>query len=232
MKTEGLRELFINELRELYDGEKQIVSALPKMAKAANSKALRAAFKEHLKETQEQVERLEEIFESIGELPSGRDSLAVEALVKQGQKAIAESADREARDAALITAAQKVEHYEIAGYGAVRTYAELLGERQWAGLLEETLEEEKAADKKLNAVSEAANRRARHGGAYESDYEEEGGFPNTGLIIAGVALGVLGGLLFAPRAGKELRERVSDLADSAREQVGRIANRQYSNTGD
>jgi ferritin-like metal-binding protein YciE len=231
MKTEGLRELFINELRELYDGEKQIVSALPKMAKAANSKALKAAFKQHLKETQEQVDRLEEIFDSIGEPPSGRDSLAVEALVKQGQKAIAESGDGDARDAALITAAQKVEHYEIAGYGAVRTYAGLLGEREWARLLEETLDEEKAADKKLNAVSEAANRRARHGGAYESD-KEEGGFPNAGPLIAGVALGVLGGLLFAPRAGEELRERVSDLADSAREQVGRITNRQYSNTGD
>jgi ferritin-like metal-binding protein YciE len=202
------------------------------MAKAANCKALRAALKEHLKETQEQVDRLEEIFENLGEPPSGRDSLAVEALVRQGQKAIAESGDRDARDAALITAAQKVEHYEIAGYGAVRTYAELLGEREWARLLGETLDEEKAADKKLNAVSEAANRRARHGGAYEGEYEEEGGFPNAGLLIAGVALGVAGGLLFAPRAGKELRDRVSDFADSAREQVGRITNRQYSNTGD
>ena len=161
MKMEGLRDLFINELRELYDGEKQIVSALPKMAKAASSKALKTAFKDHLKETEDHVDRLEEIFDSIGESPSGRDSLAIEALVKQGQKAIAEAEDRDARDAALIAAAQKVEHYEIAGYGTVRTYAELLGESEWEKLLDETLDEEKAADKKLNAVSESANRRGR-----------------------------------------------------------------------
>jgi ferritin-like metal-binding protein YciE len=229
MKMEGLRDLFINELRELYDGEKQIVSALPKMAKAANSKALKTAFKDHLKETEDHVDRLEEIFDSIGESPSGRDSLAIEALVKQGQKAIAEAEDRDACDAALIAAAQKVEHYEIAGYGTVRTYAELLGESEWEKLLDETLDEEKAADKKLNAVSEAANRRARHGGY---DYKEEGGFPSTGLIIAGVALGVVGGLLFAPRAGRELRDRVSDFADNAREQVGRFTNRPYAGTGD
>ncbi len=223
MKLQGLRELFVNELRELYSAETQLTSALPRMAKASSSRALRNAFKDHLSETEEHLERLEEIFAEIGVSPEGKDSEAVESLVRQGELIVAEARDRDARDAGLIAAAQKVEHYEIAGYGTVRAYAELLGERRWAGLLQATLREEKRADEKLNAISSKANVKAREKGAdVRTLQEEEEGSGILGLVL-GLTAGVAAGMLLAPMAGSELRDRARDLGNTVRERANQVA---------
>src|SRR5689334_25432751 len=127
MKLDNLRELYVEELKDLYNAENQLVKALPKMAKAATSIALKQGFEKHLKETKVHVERLETIFDDLGESPKGKKCKAMEGLVEEGAEVIDEDADDDVRDAALIAAAQRVEHYEIAGYGCVRTYAQLLG---------------------------------------------------------------------------------------------------------
>jgi ferritin-like metal-binding protein YciE len=223
MKLQGLRELFVNELRELYSAETQLTSALPKMAKASSSRALRAAFKDHLSETEDHIERLERIFDEIGVSPSGKESEALESLVRQGELIVAEASDRDARDAGLIAAAQKVEHYEIAGYGTVRTYAELLGERRWASLLQATLKEEKRADEKLNAISTKANVKARQKGAgVRALEEEEDGSSIAGLVL-GITLGAVAGVLFAPMAGTELRNRAREMTNTVRERASQVS---------
>lgn len=230
MKLQGLRELFVNELRELYSAETQLTSALPKMAKASSSRALRAAFKDHLSETEEHVERLERIFDQIGVSPSGKDSEAIESLVRQGELIVAEASDRDARDAGLIAAAQKVEHYEIAGYGTVRTYAELLGERQWASLLQATLKEEKRADEKLNAISNKTNVRARQKGVGVRGIEEEEDGSSVAGLVLGILAGAVAGILFAPMAGSELRNRAREVTNNVRDRAMQVtdtlANRQ------
>lgn len=142
MQLQNLQQLFVNELRELYSGEKQISDALPKMAKAATSRDLRRAFKDHLKETEEHVSRLEEVFEQLGISTSETDNDAIEGLVRLGEELIASSRDEDVLDAGLIAAAQKVEHHEIAAYGCVRTYAELLGRDELVRILQRTLNEE------------------------------------------------------------------------------------------
>ena len=152
-KITNLQELFVEELRDLYDAEKQLTKALPKMAKASMSKELRAAFETHLAETEEHVQRLEQIFESLEEKPTGKKCAAMAGLIKEGEEAVAETEGSPARDAGLIAAAQKVEHYEISGYGSARTHGQLLGNDEAAELLEETLNEEKAADDKLNHLA-------------------------------------------------------------------------------
>jgi ferritin-like metal-binding protein YciE len=146
-----LRETFLDELADVYDAEKQLLKALPKMAKAAQSEELREAFEEHLEETQRHVERLEQVFEAFEQPAKGKKCKAMQGLVEEGSELIEE----EMGDAALICAAQKVEHYEIASYGSLRAWAALLEEEEAADLLEETLEEEKAADEKLNEIAEA-----------------------------------------------------------------------------
>jgi ferritin-like metal-binding protein YciE len=161
MKLESLHDLFVDELKDLYNAENQLVKALPKMAKAAASDELRTAFEEHLQETENQVERLETIFKQLDESPKGKKCQAMVGLIEEGKEMIDADAEDAVRDAALIAAAQKVEHYEIAGYGTVRTYAQLLGLEDAAQLLQETLEEEAAADEKLNDLSKNINAEAQ-----------------------------------------------------------------------
>lgn len=161
MPNESMRELYIDELRDLYNAETQIVKALPKMAKAASNDQLREAFEEHLRETSEQVSRLEQIFEMLGEKPTGKKCLGMEGLVKEAAETMRESYDDPVMDAALIGAAQRVEHYEIAGYGTVREFAQLLGEEDHLSLLEETLNEEKQADEKLTQLAQEINSQAQ-----------------------------------------------------------------------
>jgi ferritin-like metal-binding protein YciE len=144
--------MFVDELRDLYDAEKQLTKALPKMAKASTSEELRAAFEAHLEETQGHVQRLEQIFEQLDEKPTGKKCAAMAGLIKEGDE-IASEVDPPVRDAGLIAAAQKVEHYEISGYGSARTHGQLLGIDEAVELLEETLNEEKAADEKLNELA-------------------------------------------------------------------------------
>ena len=154
MKLESLRELLVDELKDLYSAENQLVKALPKMAKAAASPELKAAFEEHLEETKGQVERLVTIFEQLEGSPKGKKCKAMEGLVEEGSEFIDADGEDSVKDAALICAAQKVEHYEIASYGCARTFATLLGLDEVAELLQETLDEEGNADKKLTELAE------------------------------------------------------------------------------
>jgi ferritin-like metal-binding protein YciE len=153
MKLETLKDLYIQELKDLYSAEKQIIKALPKMVKAANNKQLAAGFEEHLKQTKEHVARLEKILTSHDESTRGPKCEGMEGVLKEGEEMIKEDADEEVRDAGLIAAAQRVEHYEMAGYGCARTYAELLGDPDGAQLLQTTLTEESDTDKKLTKLA-------------------------------------------------------------------------------
>jgi ferritin-like metal-binding protein YciE len=173
MTKGGLRELYIDELRDLYNAETQLVKALPKMAKASSNDQLREAFEEHLQQTEEHVSRLEQIFEQLEEKPSGKKCMGMEGLVKEGAEVMDEDYSDEVMDAAVIGAAQRVEHYEIAGYGTVRDMAKLLGEEDHVSLLEETLEEEKQADEKLTELSQEINPQAAQG-VEEEGQEEQG----------------------------------------------------------
>lgn len=160
MRKDSMRQLYVDELRDLYNAETQMVKALPKMAKAASSAELRQALEEHLRQTSEQVSRLEQIFESLDEKPTGRKCLGMDGLVKEAAETMQEKYSGSVMDAAIIGAAQRVEHYEIAGYGTVREFAELLEENEHVSLIEQTLEEEKQADKKLTQLAEDINSRA------------------------------------------------------------------------
>jgi ferritin-like metal-binding protein YciE len=162
MPDNGLKELYIDELKELYNAENQLVKALPKMAKAATSSDLRAGFEKHLVETKRHVERLETIFTQLGESPKGKKCKGMEGLIKEGAEAI-EEYEGELLDAALIGAAQRVEHYEMAGYGTVIAFAEELGESKHISLLNETLEEEQQTEEKLTELSGDINSRANEG---------------------------------------------------------------------
>ncbi|MGA9718655.1 MAG: ferritin-like domain-containing protein [Acidobacteriaceae bacterium] len=161
MSIKTIDDLFLNELKDLYSAEKQITKALPKMARASASDDLRTAFETHLEETEGQIERLDQIFEKLGQSPRGKKCHGMEGLLEEGSEILDEAEKGAVRDAALISAAQRVEHYEMAGYGSVRTYAKLLGHEDFARLLEATLEEEKAADQKLNNVATKINSRAK-----------------------------------------------------------------------
>jgi ferritin-like metal-binding protein YciE len=149
MQATELKEILIDELKDIYSAETQLVKALPKMAKAAESEELRTGFEKHLQQTKEHVARLEQIFEGFDEKPIGKKCVGMEGLIKEGSEAIEEDYEGEAKDSLLIGAAQRVEHYEIAAYGTVRAMAEKLGERQAASLLGKTLQEEKDTDEKL-----------------------------------------------------------------------------------
>ncbi len=173
MQKESIRELYIDELRDLYNAETQIVKALPKMAKASSNDQLRDAFEEHLRETSEQVSRLEQIFEMLGEKPTGKKCLGMEGLVKEAAETMRESYEDPVMDAALIGAAQRVEHYEIAGYGTVREFAQLLGEEEHLSLLEETLNEEKQADEKLTQIAQEINAQAQQEDETAEQEDEE-----------------------------------------------------------
>jgi ferritin-like metal-binding protein YciE len=155
MSMDSLKDLYIDELKDLYNAENQLLKALPKMAKKASSPDLKAAFEEHLGQTEGQVNRLEKIFKALGEKPTGKTCKAMKGLVEEGKEIIEEDGEDAVLDAALIGAAQKVEHYEIAGYGTARSIASLLGEEDAMELLQETLDEEGATDKKLTALAES-----------------------------------------------------------------------------
>src|SRR6188472_2533565 len=155
MKLESLQDLFVSELKDLYSAENQLLKAIPKMAKAATSKELRAGFEKHLKQTEGHVDRLTTIFEALDASPKGKKCKAMEGLIEEGSEVIEEDMDPDVKDAALIAAAQRVEHYEIAGYGCVRTYAQLLGHSKAAKLLQQTLDEEGDTDKALTKLAES-----------------------------------------------------------------------------
>lgn len=154
MEMESLRDLYLDELRDLYSAENQLLKALPKMAKAATSEDLKQAFTDHLEETKGHVQRLEQLFKKLDESPKGKKCKGMEGLLEEGKEMMEEDMQPDVLDAALIAAAQRVEHYEIAGYGCVRTYANLLGDKQSAQLLQQTLDEEGQADKKLTELAE------------------------------------------------------------------------------
>jgi ferritin-like metal-binding protein YciE len=154
MKLETLRDLYMEQLHDLYSAENQLVEALPKMAKAATNQQLQSAFTEHLAQTKTHVKRLEQIFEQLGSRPKDQTCKGMEGLIKEGAEMIKMKGEPAAIDAGLIAAAQRVEHYEMAGYGCVRTYAAQLGEQQGVQLLQQTLNEEGAADKKLTQLAE------------------------------------------------------------------------------
>jgi ferritin-like metal-binding protein YciE len=154
MSLESLRDLFVNELKDIYNAEKQLLVALPRMAKAAESPLLRDAVTKHLRETEAQVQRLEDIFKILEERPQGKRCKGMEGLVEEGKEIMEEKGAGAVLDAALIAAAQKVEHYEIASYGCLITYAGLLGDRNAVRLLKQTLAEEETADKALTELGE------------------------------------------------------------------------------
>lgn len=161
---ERLRELLVLELRDLYSAEKQLVAALPKMARAASSMELKEAFEKHLGQTEEHVSRLEQVFEALGLSARAKKCEAMAGLIDEGSQFIKDKeSDQAVRDAALIGAAQKVEHYEIASYGTVRTWAQLLGEKSAAKLLQQTLDEEAATDETLTGIAEQINLQAEVG---------------------------------------------------------------------
>ena len=169
MELKSLRDLYVDELKDLYSAEKQLVKALPRMAKNATNADLKAAFTEHLEETEGHVQRLERIFEELDERPGGKKCVGMEGLIEEAKELLEEDAEEEVLDAGLISKAQHVEHYEMAGYGTVRTYARLLGFEEQAELLQETLDEEGAADKKLTLLSQTVNVEAESA----ADEEEE-----------------------------------------------------------
>ena len=154
MKIENLDDLFLAEIEDLYDCEKRLTKALPKMAKASTSPELRKAFETHLEETQGHVERLERVFNEIGKKPKAVPCEAITGLIEEGEEMIGNTEQSPVRDAGIIAAANRVEHYEIAAYGAARTFAETLGLSSAVSLLDQTLEEEKKADQKLTKIAE------------------------------------------------------------------------------
>jgi len=153
-------ELLLDELKDIYSAEKQITKALPKLAKGAESPELRAAFESHLEETKGHVERLDQIFELLGKSSRGKMCHGMEGLLEEGSEMLEELEKGPVRDAALIAAAQRVEHYEMAAYGSVRAFAKLLKQNEIVKLLEQTLNEEKAADEKLTSISGEVNPQA------------------------------------------------------------------------
>jgi ferritin-like metal-binding protein YciE len=164
MPLESMQDLYLHELKDLYNAEKQILQALPRMASKATHDELRRAFEEHQATTEEQVRRLETIFDELGQSPTGKKCRGMEGLIEEGREILEEDADPDVRDAALIGAAQRVEHYEIAGYGTARTYARQLGFNNHVELLQRTLDEEGRTDERLTQLAEGRiNRDAETG---------------------------------------------------------------------
>jgi ferritin-like metal-binding protein YciE len=174
MPENSLQELYVEQLRDLYSAENQLVKALPKMVKAAQSEALRRGFEQHLAQTKGHVDRLEQIFSAMDESPKGSKCAGMEGLVEEGEEVIREQSGSDALDSGLIASAQRVEHYEIAGYGTVRTFAELLGDEEAVNLLQHILDEEKETDEKLTELAKQVNVQAMNSGG-KSEMDEEGG---------------------------------------------------------
>jgi ferritin-like metal-binding protein YciE len=174
MSLDSLEKLFLEELKDMYNAEKQLLRALPRMAKAADSPELQQAFNKHTKETEGQVQRLERVFQELGQSARGKTCKGMQGLIEEGKEVMEKEGEGTVIDAALITSAQKVEHYEIAAYGCLRTYAQLLGLEQAAQLLQQTLEEEEATDKILTELGESGiNEAAASVGAGRAGEEEE-----------------------------------------------------------
>jgi len=182
MSDQGLKELYVEELRDIYNAENQLVKALPKLAKAADSDELRRGFEEHLEQTRGHVARIEQIFEMLDESPKGKKCAGMEGLVEEGSEVIKEGLEGAVLDAALIGAAQRVEHYEIAAYGTVIAFAQTLGETEHASLLEETLSEEKKTDEKLTELAKQINEQAAGGGRIRPAANEASGKKGTKRI--------------------------------------------------
>jgi ferritin-like metal-binding protein YciE len=172
MEQSALQELYVDELKDIYSAETQMVKALPKMANAATSEELRSGFEDHLEQTKGHVQRLEQIFQTLGEKPTGKKCKGMEGLISEGQEVMEEDFESDVMDAALISAAQRVEHYEIAAYGTVRTYAQILGDKEAVGLLEQTLEEEKETDQKLTDLAGDINIRTAGTAEQESSRKQ------------------------------------------------------------
>ena len=167
MSMDSLKDLYVEQLRDLYSAENQILKALPMMAERAHNSELKSAFQEHERVTHDQVKRLEAIFDGMGEKPGGHHCKGMEGLLKEGQEMIKEKGDPDTIDAGLIAAAQRVEHYEIAGYGCVRTYADRLGMSDHARTLQTTLDEEGDTDHRLTGLAERIiNPRSAQGDGY------------------------------------------------------------------
>jgi ferritin-like metal-binding protein YciE len=163
MRLDSMENLFLHEIKDLHNAEKQLTKALPKMAKAAHSDELRQLIEEHLEETKNQLERLEQILQKLGKPARGSHCAGMEGLIAEGEKLMDEAGEESVKDAGLIGAAQRVEHYEIASYGCARTFAEMLGLMDAAELLQISLDEEKAADEKLNQLAMSrVNAQAQH----------------------------------------------------------------------
>jgi ferritin-like metal-binding protein YciE len=172
---DSLEDLLHDEIKDIYDAEKQLTKALPKLAKKASNEELREAFESHLEETQAHIERLERVFQELDMPARGKKCEGMQHLISEGNEMIAECEDDDTRDAVMIAAAQKVEHYEIASYGTIRTWANLLGQQEIAAILEETLEEEKAADLKLTGIAESfVNAAAARPGDEEEEEAQRG----------------------------------------------------------
>jgi ferritin-like metal-binding protein YciE len=172
MALNSLQDLFLNELKDVLNAEKQLVAALPRMAKAAQSPQLQQAFTKHLRETEGHVQRLERIFKSLGQTARGKACKGMEGLVEEGKEILKEDGAPEVIDAALISAAQRVEHYEIAAYGCLRTYAQLLGNTDADRLLQQTLAEEEATDKALSALGEGGINQAAVAAGVDTEKED------------------------------------------------------------
>ncbi len=173
MSADNLREALVEEIKDLYNAEKQLVKALPKMAKGASSDELREAFESHLDETEGQVTRLERVFELLDEKPRGKHCAGMAGIVEEGSEKLQEDMEESVLDACLIASAQKVEHYEIGAYGTAIAWAEALGLTEVAQILNETLSEEKAADEKLSALAESGINEAATAGESADDMEDE-----------------------------------------------------------
>ncbi len=228
MTIHALEDLFLQELNELYDAEKQILKALPKMAKAAFSSQLRTAFETHYKETKVQLLRLEKVYKLMGEDPRRSDSQPISGVIAQGKEMIgSKRSDPAVLDAGLITIAQKVEHYEIAGYGCVRTHAAILGYDEIAELLSDTLQEEEKTDRLLTELAtslvnvEAAKapyataRTSPKGRAKSQKYENDGS--SFGAILTGLTIGAVLAILFAPKSGKATREKLAQKTNEGKD---------------
>lgn len=214
-KIQTLEHAFVEEIRDLYDAEKQLTRSLPKMAKAASSDQLRDAFQEHLEVTKGQVARLEQVFQMLDEKARSKPCKGMKGLVEEGREHIQTDAQAHIKDLALIGAAQKVEHYEISGYGTVRTMARQIGRKDVAELLEETLKEEEATDKRLTQVAKALYKDARNAG--------EMGDGSSGAEGRSTARGAAGNRAFEGRAASSRsasRERATGGRMSSRGGTG------------
>jgi len=161
MKLENLQQLFLKELRDLYDAETQITEALPKLIDAAHNSELKSALQHHLQVTRQQISRLDQIFQKLNQKPTGETCKGMKGVIKEGDEIVSAGGDPATVDAGIISAAQRVEHYEMAGYGTVRTYAQLLGQQEMARLLQQTLGEEAEADQKLSQIASSVNVEAK-----------------------------------------------------------------------